>query len=189
MTTTIEAPAKLCHYVGIDPSLTATGICILPPNGKPILDTIRTTPHSQKTKYHRLKYIATDIGERVSRLGDVFVCIEGPFLNPKMLNSVSGLIEVGYAIREKLFWGGIPFRVVPPSSLKKFVANNGAAKKELILKRVLQLWDIDTDDNNQADAAGLAHFAKAIDIFQANRDRTGWPADQLEEARKIYAGE
>lgn len=187
--TTCEAPAKAMHFVGIDPSLTATGICVLSPEGPPVLKTIHTTPQSHKTKYHRLKSIAAQIGDAVNDMGDAFVCIEGPFMNPKMLNSVAGLIELNYAIREKLFWGGIPFRVIPPSSLKKFVANNGAAKKELILKRVLQLWAIDTDDNNQADAAGLAHFAKAMHVVRTNLDRAGWHAYQLEEARKVLAGE
>lgn len=185
--TACKAPVKTMHFVGIDPSLMATGICVLPPEGGPVLQTIHTSPNSHKTKYHRLKAIAAQIGDIVDDCGDAFVCIEGPFMNPKMLNSVTGLIELNYAIRDKLYWGGIPFHVIPPSMLKKFVANNGAVKKELILKRVLQLWDIDTDDNNQADAAGLAHFAKAMHVVRANLDCAGWHVYQLEEARKALA--
>lgn len=52
--------------------------------------------------------------------------------------------------------------IVAPSTLKKFITGNGHADKNLILKAVLQKWGLDVDDDNEADAYGLARMAAAI---------------------------
>jgi crossover junction endodeoxyribonuclease RuvC len=52
---------------------------------------------------------------------------------------------------------GIPLTVCPPSTLKKFTTDNGAAKKAAVVAAVARMWphvDLPTDD--AADSLGLA---------------------------------
>lgn len=178
------------YYVGIDPSLTATGLAILDSDGKMSLRTIRTTPTSHGDKFHRVRHIAMTLRQAIADLdGKSVVCIEAPYIDLKNGKVTRAMIEMHTMVQHLLYWGGIHFREIPPAKLKQFVANHGAAKKELMLKKVFQLWKIDTDDNNQADAAGLAQMSRAIHSVQSGGERSEWHAYQLEIVRKILDGE
>jgi crossover junction endodeoxyribonuclease RuvC len=52
---------------------------------------------------------------------------------------------------------------VPPCNLKKFVTGKGNCAKELIIKEVYKRWGFDTDNNNIADAYGLAMMGAAME--------------------------
>ncbi len=53
----------------------------------------------------------------------------------------------------------VPFKVVAPGTLKKFVTGDGRAKKDLMLLKVYKKWGVEFDDDNLADAYSLARFA------------------------------
>ena len=77
-----------------------------------------------------------------------------------------------YCIRIAVHLRNIPCYVVAPMSLKKFVCGkatvaNDAGKqvpagKEHMLKAIWKNFGVDTADNNQADAAGLAYVVAAM---------------------------
>lgn len=52
--------------------------------------------------------------------------------------------------------------IVPPTSLKKFIAGTGGASKDVILLRTFQKWGRSFTDHNAADAYGLAEMAKGL---------------------------
>jgi len=54
--------------------------------------------------------------------------------------------------------------LVAPQQLKKFVAGNGNARKDMIPKEVLKRWSVDFDDPNLAEAYVLARIAHAVDV-------------------------
>jgi Holliday junction resolvasome RuvABC endonuclease subunit len=86
--------------------------------------------------------------------------------------------------------------IVAPQQLKKFVAGNGNAKKSMIPKEVLKRWGVDFNDENLAEAYGLARVAHAYDaepeMTQFQRDvmrnlqgRTEWVPSILERRRRL----
>ena len=189
--TTTEAPATACHFIGIDPSLTGTGLCVLEAGGGVKLKTIATTAKTYPTKYHRIKNIVAEILDTVKALdkGDFRICIERPFVNPKNMNSQQDIIALAYCIREKLYWSGHTWQEVAPTTLKKFVCGSGGAEKSMMLMRVYQNWGISAHNDNEADAVGLAFIAKAVNVIKEGKDRSGWHGYQLDIARKVLAGE
>lgn len=191
MTTTTEAPATVRHYIGLDPSLTGFGVAILGDDGRIALSTISTTPKQYKTRFHRIRSIVTDVWELVKDVAnqDVSICIERPFVNPKNMNEQQDLIVLSYAVREKLYWGGLTWKDVAPMSLKKFVCGSGKAEKSMMLMKVYQHWDVSAGNDNEGDAAALAYLAKAAFMIQDGADMDGWPLYQREVARKVLAGE
>ncbi len=73
-------------------------------------------------------------------------------------NMSTAIIECSALIKFVLAAKGYDWIEIPPTTLKTFVANNGNVKKDVIIKQVFKLWDIDTDDDNQADAVSLLHM-------------------------------
>lgn len=168
--------------VGIDQSLTATGVACLS-RGVPIkLHTVTSKPGPIEP---RLLGIMREVDAKMCSGGKpALVVMEG--LSAGSFGATSSILELAglhFLIRLQLHSRGIPFHVVSPLALKKFVCGSGAAKKEHMLKAVLQRWSIDTDDNNQADAAGLAYIGAAMSGW--------WPADnqaQRDVLAKLLAG-
>ena len=69
--------------------------------------------------------------------------------------------EVGGIIRTKVIekFPTFVFLEVQPTQLKKFVTGSGRGEKDIILKEVFKNFGFDTNDNNVADAYGLAFIA------------------------------
>ncbi len=189
--TACEAPATPRCYAGIDPSLTGTGVCVLMDGEKPFLRTIATTSTSHKSIYDRIEHILVSIEkilffEYDFRPSDV-ICIERPFVSPKNMNSQQNLLVLSYLIRESLYRMPRTWIDVSPMTLKKFVCGKGNSEKSMMLMRVYQNWDISAGDDNQADACGLAHMAKAADAVRGNGDRAEWKQYQLDAVRDMLA--
>jgi crossover junction endodeoxyribonuclease RuvC len=149
-------------YVGLDLSLTSTGFCLK--NGSTItIDTIKTEPKNFKNDLDRLIHIRNTI---ISKLpADVkMVCIEDFFVPSNKLQIGSGikLAMLGTTIRMALYERGIPFVIVSPLQLKKFVTGKGVGDKSMILREVFKRWGINAKDDNQADASVLAYLAEAL---------------------------
>jgi Holliday junction resolvasome RuvABC endonuclease subunit len=70
-------------------------------------------------------------------------------------------IELGGILRFILWQEGIPYRVVSPSVVKKFVTGTGAAKKELMMMEVFKRWAYSSSVNDEADAFALAQLGLA----------------------------
>ena len=73
---------------------------------------------------------------------------------------------MAYMIRAELFGDKRPYFAVSPMSLKKFVVGSaGSAKKkvtkDLVIKEIFRRFGHNVDDNNVADAIGLAYVAMA----------------------------
>jgi hypothetical protein len=53
----------------------------------------------------------------------------------------------------------MPLIQVPPTTLKKYISGSGKATKDIMIKEIYKNYGIDTNDNNDADAIGLAILA------------------------------
>lgn len=74
---------------------------------------------------------------------------------------------VTYMIRAELVTDKIPYVVVAPTSLKKFVCGSAGSpkapvKKEHMLKNMATRFGHDVNDNNVCDAIGLAYVGMAL---------------------------
>jgi crossover junction endodeoxyribonuclease RuvC len=87
----------------------------------------------------------------------VLVAIEGYAMGSRTRPQMAG--ELGGHLRLLLWQAGIPYIIVPPTSLKKYVLGKGNAAKELMLKEVFRKWGYDTTSNDRADAYALARIA------------------------------
>jgi crossover junction endodeoxyribonuclease RuvC len=89
------------------------------------------------------------------------VCIEGLSLGSNM-PSAQERAGVWFRITDDLQRAGHRVIVVPPSSLKKFVAGKGNAEKSMMIREVYRRWGVEAANDNEADAAGLLMVGLAV---------------------------
>lgn len=143
-------------YMGIDPSLTSTGWCVIS-NGK--LKSGRFV--SKKLKgCPRLQWFADEIEWLLGEYPPDVVCLEGYAFAARGRAHSSG--ELGGVYRLALHKAQIKTWIISPTNLKRFVTEDGHAKKSLIIKSLYKKWDVDIDDEDEADAAALAIYALAL---------------------------
>lgn len=162
--------------MGVDTS-TKTGYVVLDDAGDvAVVGVLSHKP--QADRFTRYAHYTREIAEIVDAYGVDLVIIEGYSYAGKFNNSLQ--YELGACIRMKLHEIEMPFIEVQPTSLKKFVTGKGNAKKDLMLLGVYKRWDFDTNDDNEADAYGLAQVGRAM-----LGNPTGLPAVNLTALDKI----
>ncbi len=151
--------------LGIDPSLTALGVCALSEFHYRtwLVKPKKTGALRLREVQHALQDIFFEVGiENV----DLSV-IEGYSFGSKGTQAHK-IGEGGGAIKLALLdtfgpkvEAGFPY-IVAPSTLKKFTIGNGAAKKNEMLLGVYKKWGIEFTDDNEADAYALARWGWAF---------------------------
>lgn len=169
-TTTAGAPAL--RILGLDLSITATGVCL--PDG-----TTQTIVTQQKTGDARLKVIEHAITEATFDVD--FAVIEDLPTHAKSAG-ITGMVH-GVA-RLVLLRYGIPYAVVTPATLKAYATGKGNADKTAMAIAALKRTGREFADDNQCDAfwlraAGLDWYEHAeFTMPAAQRDRLAkvtWP--------------
>jgi len=158
--------------VGIDPSLTHTGLCRLT-DGK-ILN------EKKDLLAIKSKAVGDSIANRLPRMFEIRRQILNFCLaEPVSLFSIEGyafrangrvfdLGEFGGLIREELLALNIPIVEVGPTRLKKFITGQGNCDKALVMKEVERIYKFKTDDDNLSDAFAIAIYAWSYHCLSNN---------------------
>lgn len=164
------------RVVGIDPSLSATGIAHW--NGQ--LDT--RPPRKGLTGVDRIRDIRAQL-ITVAQSAHLVV-IEGPAYSRQLGAGHHEAAGLWWAIVDIVHTRDIPYAVVPPTTLKKYATGRGNAAKPDMRMALYRRTGVDVGDDNEVDAAwlramgldrlGAAEFA----VPKAQRDALGkvdWP--------------
>jgi len=143
---------------GIDPSLTSTGYCVRD-SGKTYA--IGTILPKKLRGVERLLYIEDKLNDLCMKQLGGLVVIEGYSFGSQG-RAIFQIGELGGVIRRYLHLMEIPWVEVAPASLKKFVTGKGNTKKEHMMMHVLKRWGVECNNNNEADAFGLAMIGECL---------------------------
>lgn len=143
--------------IGLDLSLTGTGVAVLQPDGALNLTTLRTPP---RPSVEERLVEAAGAALSYTQPGDI-VIVEGPAMHA-MGAAVVQIFGLNMLVRCSLHRRGNQFHVVSPNTLKLFAAGNGHAKKSEMMREVWKRWNVNAADDNQADAAALAYLGACI---------------------------
>lgn len=183
--------------IGLDLSLTATGVAVVAHTGM-----FRTTTIPSKgSRDDRLVDRAARIEQIVNAIADygenwapALVVLEGP----------SVMSKGGSNWDRAWLWGAVvdmllpvPVAVCPPTVLKKWAAGKGNADKAAVAVGVARLWDqFECESDNEADALGLASMgAQRLGLtvvpvrahHRAALDKVEWPASMPLSAGDLAA--
>jgi crossover junction endodeoxyribonuclease RuvC len=158
---------KLKNVLGLDPSLSSTGLIVLNSVGEKLYEI------SLKTKklrgMERLKFIKDHLLMVIKKYEIEDVCIESYAFGVRQSRSKFNLGELGGIIRLTLHEQGVQYIDVAPPTLKKYVTGYGNADKIMMVEAVSKRWNIDFGkDADKADAYGLAKLA--VELFLENKD-------------------
>lgn len=158
-------PNKNIISIGLDLSLVGTGLIVLEdgiiterrlikskpvPDGKPI-DEVK-----------RIRGIVEDIRKTVEEFKPTIAVIEGLAFMARNSSALVQLSALNYMTRAMLMDYNVPFIIVAPTSLKKYVTGNGGAKKDVMLIETYKRWNVSILDDNVCDAYALAQVGLAL---------------------------
>lgn len=185
--------------VGIDISLTRTGIAIVRDNRYSVAQ-VASKLKDFEAPEERIKYIATSIVKAVKKMAIAFnVELTDLYwgLEDYALNSRSGKIfervELAGLVKQ-LLWsktGRLPFKV-PPQTLKKFITGKGkGVEKNVMLLSVYTKYDIQFENDDVADAFSVAKVVDACfldssklykyeqEVVKVVKERSGYTTKRL----------
>lgn len=157
-------------YVGIDPSLTRTAICILHDDGSVTVREKATTGRADASICARINRIndivnwAHDV--MTQEAGDVGTwAIEGPSIGSKNAAAAHDRSGLWWLLVDAITgsgYFGTPI-VVPPTVRAKYATGKGnAGKDEVIASVIRRNPHAPIDNNDQADAYVIAHIAARL---------------------------
>lgn len=157
----LDKSFKNSHHVicGVDPSLQKTGVIILNSKGEIIHEAL-VKPKKLKG-IARLVFIRDEVLSILKKFGVTVVAIEGYSFGSRGRATFS-LGELGGVLRVGLLDNKYDFFDVSPSSLKSFVAENGAADKVMMRAAVKNKYKLDIREDNICDAFGLARMCLVL---------------------------
>lgn len=157
--------SKTIKSLGLDLSLTGTGLVILE-DGKIVKQQLiksKPTPDgTPKDEVKRILQIVKDIEEGFKGNVIDIAVIEGLAFMVRNATALVQLSALNYMTRAMLMTHDIPFVIVAPTSLKKFIASNGAAKKDAMLLETFKRYGVTILDDNVCDAYGLAQVGLVL---------------------------
>lgn len=138
--------------VGVDASLTSTGICVL--------NNTKTETRVVASKLIGVKRLI-EIRNEIMKLctGSDLVVIESYSYGSTQKSHQIG--ELGGILRVMFHELGQKYIEVAPTAVKKFATGKGNANKEKVAVGVYKHWGQEFETNDEADAAVLAYIGRA----------------------------
>ena len=157
-------PLQPGWIVGIDPSLTGTGVCLYP-LGFSATTVLRSfsspAAGSLAERFNRYRKLRNDILAMFTERHILLIAIEGYSMHSKG-QAITSICEFGSVLRNALLEAArihkAPIFEVAPTSLKKFVTGKGNANKTAMIANIIRRWDVDcerTEDEYEAYAMAV----------------------------------
>ena len=156
--------AKNIISLGLDLSLVGTGVVILK-NGKLVKkELLKSKPSGDKpiNELKRIRKIVESLEFITSEHMPDIAVIEGLAFMARNSTALVQLSALNYMTRAMLDDYNIPFIIVAPTSLKKFITGSGASKKDVMLIETYKRYGVSLLDDNICDGFGLAQVGLAL---------------------------
>ncbi|MCY0961546.1 hypothetical protein [Streptomyces sp. H27-H5] len=175
--TTETSPARRPLVVGLDLSLTCTGVA-----GEGWVDYIR--PKNLRG-HPRLAHIVDEVASFI-KAADLVV-IEGPSFGSGVAHRHEDLAGLRVMVRHACWRRGIPYALVPPSCRALYATGKGSGSKAAVRDAVRTLYGIDCDGPGRYDQAdayilcamGLHHLGQPLAVLPDDQrrglDGCQWP--------------
>ena len=157
---------KLDHCIGLDLSLTATGITILSKKKRIYSGVIKSKPDGKRPidEFVRLQGIVKSIRHTIATYLEKdgksphLVVIENMAFGVRNATALTQLAGLNYLVREMCFQEKWRFILVAPMTLRKFITGSGKSDKNVMLLEIFKHYGESFFNDNEADSFGLAQI-------------------------------
>jgi Holliday junction resolvasome RuvABC endonuclease subunit len=146
-------------FVGMDPSYNGFGIVVVDKKGEIVEQKLLSSNTDDEAEDRILEL------EKEFKFIPNIYCLETVYIEgPSYSSQGAFVLQMGalhYYLRIFFRKKNVEYKIIAPGTLKKYVAGEGKgnAKKDLMLLKTFQKWGVAFEDNNLADAYGLARMA------------------------------
>jgi crossover junction endodeoxyribonuclease RuvC len=151
--------------IGLDVSLTSTGLIALAKSGDIVRSRVIESPPcgpSVRSRMRRIEKIVTEIKTEIESLRPSIICIEAYSYGSNTPGNAAR-IELGGLLRYVICANCGEVHEVAPSTLKKFACGKGNAKgKTLVAVALSQRYGVTFQTDDEYDAYALARMALQI---------------------------
>lgn len=153
----------MAGVVGIDPSLTSTGLAIRANSDKLLSYALGD---ASLRGVARLMFFRNAIERHIKRVSPDLVAYEGYALGFRgKSNTLFDLGELGGVLKLLILEMGVDILLVPPNNLKLFTTGKGNADKSQVSVAVGEALDVKFSTSDQYDAAGLLWMGETYRKF------------------------
>lgn len=150
-------------YLGLDLSLSATGIAVIDDKFQSIFSkevAIKSISSVITDRYRRYNLIKNGVIPAIKGFKLKGIAIEGQAFGAK--GRITDIAESKALIIDEVLkmYPNVPIIEVAPSQVKKYILGIGRGQKSLMIKEVYKKYNFDTDSDNIADAFVLACVIK-----------------------------
>ncbi len=151
----------MSKVMGIDLSLVETGIVCLEDGKILFQNTVKSKPKEGQLEIERIRAIALEVNMNgIGKFKPDLVVIEGLSYGSKNTTSLCQLAKLNFCIEIYCYIEKYRYRMVPPTTLKKFITGKGNSKKEVMLMKILKRYGLEFENNNLADAYALCRWGE-----------------------------
>lgn len=165
-----EANKSDVRVIGLDPSLTGTGVVVMDGFGH-LVDLKVFSSKACGSKVHermeRFNRLVESVRSIVAAENPSIICIEG-YSYGSSTGGVSDRVEYGGLLRHMLWrFGHIEIHEVVPTSLKKWSTGKGKGDKTPVIAALTKRYGVVFESDNEYDAYALARIALQIEGHEA----------------------
>lgn len=164
--------------IGIDQALRNVGFCVNNVVDEKLTGMVFKEPKLRGSE--RLSSLRRRIMPYIRAFRPDLVALEGYAYDAE--NRLADLGEIGGILRVELYDLKIAHIVVPPTTLKQFVTGTGNASKDKMINFVHKHYGYLTNNDNIADAVGLAKFAE---VFATGNSRYRSELEVMKKFRRL----
>lgn len=180
----------MANVIGLDLSLSATGIVVLAGNGSLLMERVLS---SKKKGPHRLLELRNLLDGVLQRYGPSVAVVEGYAMakgggRGGSSGRVFDIGEWGGIVRVLLLERGISTYLAPPKTLKMITTLSGNAGKPEMLEAVARRFQFITKNDNLADAYGLARIARLLHVKSLQATLVAKEREGLTKVEQIIWG-
>lgn len=162
---TVSFAADAVRIIGVDQSLTSTGVAVAEGGRFTSVERVRPKMKAKlegmakrEAEHQRLEQILQAIARHTRTMPRTqpIVGLEGPAMGIKgaAVVQIFGLYTL---VKQELYRQGIPYYIVPPSTVKLYATGNGAAGKDDVLTAMVRRHPgVEFSGNDEADAMAIA---------------------------------
>ena len=155
---------NMATIMGLDLSLTATGIVVLKEGTVITKRLVKTKPQGNLPldEIERLLGIKEEIRKEIKTYEPELILIENLAFMARNTTALVQLAGLNYMVREMLAISRTPFVMVAPSTLKKFATGKGNGPKDIVILETYKNFNVSFVDNNLCDAYVLSMIGCAL---------------------------